>query len=43
MPSLDDDDASPSIDDKMKNLSINNNKTEESQYAQEESKDVKKK
>ena len=37
----DDDDVSPGIIDKIKNLSINYNKTEESQHIQEESKDVK--
>ena len=41
MSSLDDDDVSPAIDDKMKNLSINNSKTEESQQIQEKSKHVK--
>ena len=41
MPSLDEDDDSPSTVDKMKNLSINDSKIEESQHIQEKSKDVK--
>ena len=41
MPSLGDDDISPGIDDKMKDLSINDSKNEVSQQIQEESKDVK--
>ena len=41
MPSLDDDDVSPGIDDKMKDLSINDSKTEVSQQIQKESRDVK--
>ena len=41
MPNLDDDDVSLGVGDKMKNLSINDNKTEVSQQIQEKSKDVK--
>ena len=41
MPSVDDDEVSPGIEDKMKDLHINDKKIKPSQQIQEESKDVK--
>ena len=41
VPSVDDDDVSPDIEDKMEDLHINDKKIESSQQIQEESKDVK--
>ena len=41
VPSVDDDDVSPDIEDKMEDLYINDKKIESSQQIQEESKDVK--
>ena len=41
MPSTDDDDVSPGIEDKIKDLSINDKKVESLEQIKEESNDVK--